>query len=231
TKATAAAIYSLLLFGDSWLEETKLPAITLDNKNIMIAKEQTTPGLGYFKINKSSSEITTGLANFKIENPNSQVMWGAAYWQYFEDIDKITSFRSTPLSIKKQIMVERVQNNKTVLMPATNLEVGDKVVMRMELKTDRPMDYIHLKDMRAAGLEPINVISQYKYQGGLGYYESTKDLATHFFFDHIVPGTYVFEYAMRVAQKGDFSNGISTLECMYAPEFSSHTSGATVSIK
>ena len=116
-------------------------------------------------------------------------MWGAAYWQYFEDIDKITSFRSTPLSIKKQIMVERVQNNKTVLMPATNLEVGDKVVMRMELKTHRPMDYIHLKDMRAAGLEPINVISQYKYQGGLGYYESTKDLATHFFFDHIVPGT------------------------------------------
>ena len=93
------------------------------------------------------------------------------------------------------------------------------------------MDYLHLKDMRAAGLEPINVISQYKYQGGLGYYETTKDIATHFFIDHISAGTFVLEYPLRVSQKGIFSNGISTLQCMYAPEFTAHSSGETVSIK
>lgn len=58
---------------------------------------------------------------------------------------------------------------------------GDIVKVRIELRVDRDMEYIHMKDMRSAGLEPINVLSGYKYQDGLGYYESTKDAATHFF--------------------------------------------------
>ncbi|MEZ5024024.1 MAG: hypothetical protein R2728_12345 [Chitinophagales bacterium] len=79
------------------------------------------------------------------------------------------------------------------------------------------MEFVHMKDMRASGLEPINVLSQYKYQDGLGYYESTKDAATHFFFDYLPKGVYVFEYPLRVAHKGDFSNGITTIQSMYAP--------------
>jgi uncharacterized protein YfaS (alpha-2-macroglobulin family) len=85
--------------------------------------------------------------------------------------------------------------------------------------------------MRAAGFEPVNVLSGYKWNQGLGYYESTKDLASHFFFDHLPKGTFVFEYAVYVAQKGKFSNGISTVQCMYAPEFNAHTEGIRVNIK
>ncbi|HAS43728.1 MAG TPA: hypothetical protein DCS93_24820, partial [Microscillaceae bacterium] len=93
---------------------------------------------------------------------------------------------------------------------------------------DRLMEYVHMKDMRAAGLEPVNTISRYKWQDGLGYYESTRDAATHFFFGALPKGVYVFEYGLRVTHAGDFSNGITTIQCMYAPEFASHSEGVRV---
>jgi len=105
------------------------------------------------------------------------------------------------------------------------------VISRIEIIVDRDMEYVHLKDMRASAFEPTNVISAYKWQGGLGYYESTKDVSTNFFFDHLPKGKYVFEYPVFVQQKGDFSNGIATIQCMYAPEFSSHSEGIRVKVQ
>src|SRR5690606_38636241 len=114
---------------------------------------------------------------------------------------------------------------------ATNpLKVGDKVTVRIELRVDRDMEYVHLKDMRAACFEPIDVLSGYRFQGGLGYYESTRGVASNFFVDRVRKGTYVFEYPVFVSQAGDFSNGISTIQCMYAPEFSSHSEGIRVQV-
>jgi hypothetical protein len=92
------------------------------------------------------------------------------------------------------------------------------------------MEFVHMKDMRASGFEPINVISRYKYQDGLGYYECTKDAATNFFMEYLPKGTYVFEYPLRVAHQGNFSNGITTIQCMYAPEFTSHSEGIRVKV-
>ena len=93
------------------------------------------------------------------------------------------------------------------------------------------MEFLHMKDMRASGLEPVDVLSEYKWQEGLGYYQSIKDASLNFFFDAISPGAYVFEYDLRANSKGDFSNGITTIECMYAPEFSSHSEGTRISIR
>ncbi len=98
------------------------------------------------------------------------------------------------------------------------------------MRVDRDMEYVHMKDMRASCMVPVNVISQYKYQGGLGYYESTKDASTNFFFDRLAKGTYVFEYPVLVTHTGNFSNGITTIQCMYAPEFTSHSEGVRVNV-
>ncbi len=231
TKSTAAAIYALMLQGKSWISESNLPDVMWGADKVVVAKDKVVPGLGYFKIVKAASAINTSLANLQVKNPNNHILWGALYWQYFEDLEKITSFKSTPLTINKKLYLEKTDGNTLSLRPFSELIVGEKLIVRIEIKVDRPMDYVHLKDMRAAGLEPINAISQYKMQGGLGYYESTKDLATHFFIDHIAPGTYVLEYPLRVTQRGMFSNGISSMECMYAPEFSTHSKGEVITIK
>ena len=113
----------------------------------------------------------------------------------------------------------------------STLKVGDLITVRIELKVDRPMEFVHMKDMRASGLEPINVLSTYKWQDGLGYYESTRDASTNFFISYLPKGTFVFEYAMVVNHKGDFSNGVTTIQCMYAPEFASHSEGARVKVQ
>ena len=168
-----------------------------------------------------------------MENPNKTVAWGGLYWQYFENLDKIKTFEETPLQLKKQLFREEASDTGPVLRPIganTTLHPGDKVVVRIELRVDRDMEYVHLKDMRASSFEPLNVLSSYKWQGGLGYYESTRDAATNFFFDQLYKGTYVFEYAVRATHKGNFSNGITSIQCMYAPEFSSHSEGIRVDV-
>jgi len=235
TRATAEAVYALLMRGTSQLASDELVEIKLGGKLIdpkQIDGVDTEAGTGYFKTSWSGSDIKPEMGKVELKKKDAGVAWGALYWQYFEDLDKITT-HETPLKLKKQLFIERQTSTGKAIEPITNaeLKIGDKVIVRIELRVDRRMEYIHMKDMRASGFEPINVISRYKYQDGLGYYESTKDAATNFFMGSLPKGTYVFEYPLRVTHKGDFANGITTIQCMYAPEFTSHSEGVRVTVK
>ncbi|MEL7021154.1 MAG: hypothetical protein AAGK47_06080 [Bacteroidota bacterium] len=245
TKATAAAVYALLMNGDNWLLENAPVQIVLGDEaagdpevatyasQIQDAQRTAEAGTGYFRTTWTAGEVDPQMADIRVENPNSSIAWGAAYWQYFEELDQIKSFKNTPLKLNKQLFLQKNTANGSqieIVTKNTSLVAGDLLKVRIELRVDRAMEYIHLKDMRASGFEPVNVISQYKYQDGLGYYESTGDLATHFFISYLSPGTYVFEYPLRVAHAGDFSNGITTIQSMYAPEFTSHSEGIRVQV-
>ena len=116
------------------------------------------------------------------------------------------------------------------LTTAAPLRVGDVLVVRLVLRADRDLEYVHLKDQRAAGLELIGQTSGYRYQSGLGYYESPRDAATNFFIGFFPKGTHTFEYRLRAAQAGNFSGGLSQLQCLYAPEFTTHSAGTRVQI-
>lgn len=107
---------------------------------------------------------------------------------------------------------------------------GAEDIDRLAINTIRTLS-MHMKDMRASAFEPVNVLSSYKWQGGLGYYESTKDASTNFFFSYLRKGTYVFEYTLFATHTGNFSNGITSIQCMYAPEFSSHSEGIRVNVE
>ncbi len=239
TKATAEACYALLLQGSDWLSEEKTVTINLGNKIIKSSDDKTEVGTGYFKKRIEGEKVNSEMGNITVEikavgkQPIIQsTSWGAAYWQYFEDLDKITS-AETPLKLVKKLFVEKNTDKGPVLQAIKDgdeISVGDKIKVRIELRADRDMEYVHMKDLRAACMEPTNVVSQYKYQGGLGYYESTKDASTNFFFGWLPKGTYVFEYPMFVTHSGNFSNGITTIQCMYAPEFTSHSEGVRVSV-
>ena len=235
TKATTEAIYALLLTGANWIESDELVKIKLgelevDPKKMDDVKIEA--GTGYFKKTWNGDEIKPEMGKVHLEKTDVGIAWGGLYWQYFEDLDKITP-HETPLKLNKKIFVERItEKGKAIeiIDKKTKLIVGDKVIVRIELHVDRDMEYVHMKDMRASGFEPINVFSQYKYQDGLGYYESTKDAATNFFMHWLPKGTYVFEYPLRVTHDGDFSNGVTSIQCMYAPEFTSHSEGVRVNV-
>lgn len=239
TKATAEACYALLLQGSQWLNAEPQVEIKLGNTSINSNENKQEAGTGYFKKTIEGEKVNPEMGNISVSvNSNDQSStnsssWGAVYWQYFENLDKITPF-STPLKLEKKLFVEKNTDNGPVLTPVNEgdeLKVGDKIKVRIELRVDRDMEYVHMKDMRASCLEPVNVLSSYKWQGGLGYYESTKDASTNFFFDHLYKGTYVFEYPLFVTNVGNFSNGITTIQCMYAPEFSSHSEGIRINVE
>lgn len=237
TKATAEACYALLLQGTSWLTNEPVVTINLGNTTIRSTDEKQQEGTGYFKKTIEGAKINPGMGaisvNVAAPNNTTGASWGGVYWQYFEDLDKITT-ASTPLSLVKKLFVETNTDRGPILTPVKEgdvLKVGDKIKVRIELRVDREMEYVHMKDMRASALEPVNVLSGYKWQGGLGYYESTKDASTNFFFSHLYKGTYVFEYPLFVTHAGNFSNGITTIQCMYAPEFSSHSEGIRITVE
>ena len=236
TRATTEAVYALLLKGTDWLSTEPNVTITVGNikldpkidKNINVE-----PGTGYFKKVWHGSDINpNNMGTVKVEKKDVGVSYGAMYWQYFEQLDKITP-HETPLKLNKQLFLQKNTASGVVIEPITantKLKLGDKIKVRIELRVDRDMSYVHMKDMRASGFEPTNVFSGYRYQDGLGYYESTRDAATNFFFSYLSKGTYVFEYPLVVNHYGDFSNGITTIQCMYAPEFTSHSEGIRVKV-
>jgi uncharacterized protein YfaS (alpha-2-macroglobulin family) len=241
SKATADACYALLLNGTYWLSYAPDVDITMGTQLVSSKTEATEAGTSYFKRSFTPEQIRSDMGNIRVsvkaadEKGKSvqSTTWGAVYWQYFEQLDKITA-AETPLKLSKHLFIEQNTASGPVLKPLQEnqvVQIGDKIKVRIELRVDLDMEYLHLKDMRAACFEPLNVLTGYKFQGGLGYLESTKDLATHFFFSHVQKGTYVFEYPMFATLAGDFSNGIATIQCMYAPEFSSHSDGIRVTIK
>ena len=235
TKATTEACYALLLRGTELLSSDQLVEIKVGNEIVDPKKMddvKVEAGTGYFKTSWSKTEVNSNMGNVTVTKKDDGVAWGAMYWQYFEDLDKITS-AETPLKLVKKLFVQRNSDTGPVITPiveGTILKPGDKIKVRIELRVDRDMEYVHMKDMRAAGLEPINVFSGYRYQDGLGYYQSTKDASTNFFFDYLRKGTYVFEYPLRVNMSGNFSNGITSIQSMYAPEFIAHSEGVRLKV-
>lgn len=238
TKATAEAIYALLLRGTNWLSDTPKVKIDIGGMTITSTSDKMDTSTGYFKKIIEGDNIHPNMGNIAVsiqqsENTNTLPTWGSMYWQYLEDMDKITN-AATPLQLSKKLFVESNTNIGPVLKPINEgdqIKVGDKIKVRIELRVDREMEYVHMKDMRASSLEPVNVLSQYKWQGGLGYYETTKDASTNFFFNRLPKGTYVFEYSLFASQAGNFSNGITSIQCMYAPEFSAHSEGVRITIQ
>ena len=238
TVATADACYALLQSGSGWLNTESKLSIRLGNytTNNNTGKQQA--GTGYFSthidgksVKPEMGTVTVQIASTRSYNEQPP-SWGSVYWQYFENLDKITP-AATPLSLSRKLFVERnTEHGKALdlVKEGEELKVGDKVVVRIELKSDRDMEYLHLKDMRAAAMEPVNVLSGYKWQDELGYYESTRDASTNFFISYLRKGTYVFEYPTFVTQTGVFSAGIATIQCMYAPEFNSHSEGFNIRV-
>lgn len=224
TKATADAIYALLLRGTDLLASDALVEVSLGGTPIV--PEKVEAGTGFYEQRFGKGEITAGQGEVKVTKVDEGVSWGSLHWQYFESMENIIPHVGTPLTLKKTLWVKENSDEGPVLRavkPGDKLKVGEQLLVRIELRTDRDMEYVHLKDQRGSGTEPLNVLSRYKYQDGLGYFESTRDTASHFFIDYLPKGTYVFEYGLRVFHKGEYQSGMANIQCMYAPEFNSHS--------
>ena len=230
TTSTADAIYALLLGNNTMLTPTAEVDVTLGG--VSIKPEAAEAGSGYFSKRYQPAEIKPSMAKIEVKNPNNAITFGALHWQYLEDIDKVTqSEDKMPIVIDRKLFVKEYTTKGPVLKPANKVKIGDTIVTRIELRVEREMEFVHMKDTRAASIEPVDVLSTYRWQDGTGYFQSTRDTATHFFFDRLNRGTYIFEYECRVFQNGKCKAGMTEIQCMYAPEFNAHSAGMMLESK
>jgi hypothetical protein len=258
TKATADAVYALLLRGKDILSSEALVQVKLDGVDVTpnpgrasvpaspeksapgksqgssgaSPSQAVEPGTGFYEYRFAPDQIKPKLGEITVKKVDAGVAWGSVNWQYLEDMSKVTPYEGTPLKLKKTLYVKVSTAKGPVLEPVKGpLNVGDELVVRIELRVDRDMEYVHLKDQRGSGTEPVNVLSRYKYQDGLAYYESTRDTASHFFIDYLPKGTYVFEYSTRIQLRGQYQTGVAQIQCMYAQEFNSHSQSLPLTVK
>ena len=231
TAATADAIYALMLGGGAdLLAGDKLAEVTLGG--VKVPTDNAEKGTGMYSHRYAADEIKPEMGEITFTGAGEKgVAWGGVHWSYFEDVLKVRAHEPKELSVEKKYY-KKTKGAKGTRLAAIGeaLEPGDELVARIEIKSDRSYEFVHLSDGRPACAEPEDVLSSYRWRDGVGYYQSTKDTATHYYIDRLNKGVFVLETSYRVQQKGVFSGGIATIQCMYAPEFTAHSSAESIRV-
>lgn len=219
--ATADAVYALMATGASdLLANTGGVEITLGKEVIRTPADNA---IGYIK--KTVSGDVMNIKKVSVDKEGTGMGWGAVYAQYLESMDQIGE-QGNGLSVSRQLY-----KGDEALNESAPLKVGDRITVRLTVKADRDMDFVQIKDDRAACMESLQAVSGFRWGNGLGYYQATKDASTQFFIDQMRKGTYVIEYQVYVNRTGEYQAGIATVQSAYAPEFGGHTRGYRVMVE
>jgi len=232
TKATSEAIFAMLNYGTKWIDRTNETSEISVGNQIITNKNTSENPIIPFSITYKESEIKKEMASIKFKNTASVPGYATVYWHYFEDLKAIQSSKNETLSVQKNIYKLEKTGNGNLLHPikTSQLIVGDVLVIQIQIQTTEQLDFVHLKDNRAACYEPLEILSTHEYKDGLSYYRSTKDASTNFFFDSITPGNHSLEYEVVVTNIGIFQDGIANLQSMYAPELSTFSNSQQLKI-
>ncbi|MDC1105782.1 alpha-2-macroglobulin family protein [Prolixibacteraceae bacterium] len=237
TKATTEAIYALLMTG------TSMDAIKMDYtikigdraidqiQGVMKSEEKST---GNIEVQWTPEIVDPKMATIAIENRGNSIGSGAAYWHYWQDINDIEPNSNAPVAIQKRLFKQVADGNtlRWVLVDSKQaIKQGDRVKIELLVHCKEDLEFVHLKDLRASGFEPLDVISTHHYKPRVSYYQSTKDVVTNFYFDTLRKGKYLFEYEVRANNKGEYTGGNATIESMYAPEYGNTSKSQTITIQ
>ena len=227
--STADAIYALLMRGSDWFEEGK--EVTLRFGNTPVSTEGGVAGTGFIQRRWNANEVTQDMRQLTVNNPTNHLVWGGLFRQYFVPIDEVKSDESG-FTIKRELFVETVTDKGKKLVPVEKqaLKVGDKLTVKITFTSQQDMSFVFVKDLRAAGFEPIEQISRYEYNDRMSYYQSNTDTDMEFFIEFLPKGTHQLEYSMFVTKEGYLNNGYALIQCQYAPEFSAYSDGMRVKV-
>lgn len=220
------AINALLTTGKNWTAATrKAPQIKVGN--VKIDTDAATPYFGYIR---RSIDMKRNDGSISIRRDKGCPAWGAVYCQYNAPADSVKSHANADIRIEKQFYV---YNSANTLRPdaTTEFAVGDRIQVRLTIRSERDLDFVALTDNRGACFEPADQLSVYEWQDGTGSYRETRDSATNIFFSHISKGTYVITYDVYANNAGTYTSGIASLQCQYAPALTSHSAGTSLTVR
>jgi len=219
TWMTADALYALLLANNP------KDFVTGNTVRVWVNKEEADLSnnvLGEVSKQFDRAELQTDKA-IQIQNHNDRVIFGSIVHQYFADLDQVKS-STNALSVQKVYLIER----KGEWVESKEAKLGERIKVRITVINDDPIQYVHLKDSRPAGVEPVYSPSGYQWRKG--YYFSLKDASTNYFMDRLSKGKSTYEYEVKANNPGTFNSGITTVGCMYDPAINAHSANTILTI-
>jgi hypothetical protein len=234
SRATADAVAALLGRGDDLLASKELVTVTVGGEKL--AAGQVEAGTGFFEERFTRREIRPEMGQVVVAKRDPGLAFGGIHWQYLDDIANVPAAGREELSIEKRLFVKRMTKAGPELVPAAEgaagkIELGDELVVRLVVTSDRDYEFLELKDHRPSLTEPVDVLSGWRFGDGVGWYVAVRDASTQLFFERLPRGTHVFEYALRAAHRGTASSGFATIQSRYAPEFSAHSASVPVEVR
>ena len=246
-QATVGAVYALLFDESTSLQDNKTTSVEItksQNLFVSVSESASESASASESVSESASESVSvsesyywdtndinNISDIKINNKTDNLVWGGLFRQYFVSIDEVKKHES-PLNVERNIYVERVNEEGAYLVPIENegIKVGDKIVVNLKIESSQDMEFVFLKDLRAACLEPVEQMSRYNYNDGMLYYQSNSDTFMGFYFDKLPKGKHQVSYSMFVTKEGNFSNGYALIQCMYSPEFSAYSESMKIDV-
>ncbi|MBK9292060.1 MAG: hypothetical protein IPM52_10610 [Bacteroidetes bacterium] len=227
-QATAEAVYALLTFGSDWTSPGKPVEVKVAGQPVEVPAQEA--GSGQFSLSWTEG-MNQAMAKVEIDNPNPGPAWAGMFRQYEVPVDAVRQ-NAGYMRLSREILVEKASPAGIVFEPwrSQGLKPGDRIRVRLVLETDRDMEFVHLSDLRSPAFEPVEVLSGYQWRTGLGYYQSTRDAVTDFYFDLLPRGKHVFEYSLIATHRGQYSGGFARMQSYYAPAFSAHSAGIRVTV-
>ncbi len=225
TPAACDAVNAVLATGSDWKNsDRRKPEIKFGKEKISTGDADTY--FGYVKQTVANGKGKSLTVKRHGDNP----AWGAVYYRYEAPMAEVENASSSDIRIEKTFY--RYGNDgKLESLPVSEFKIGDRLQVRIVIKTARDLDYVALTDDRAAIFEPVDQLPVYEYAEGTRYLRETRDSATNIFFNRLMKGTRVITYDVFVNNAGTCSSGIATLQCQYAPQQVAHSAGTTVTAK
>jgi hypothetical protein len=234
SRATADAVSALLGRGDDLLASQELVTVTVGGEQVQPRKGEA--GTGFFEERFTRREIEPAMGQIVVAKQDKGLAFGGIHWQYLDDIANVPAAGREELSIEKQLFIKKFTKAGPELAPAakngvTAVELGDELVVRLVVKSDRDYEFLELRDHRPSLTEPVDVLSGWRWGDGAGWYVAVRDASTQLFFERLPRGTHVFEYSLRAAHRGTASSGFATIQSRYAPEFSAHSASIPLEVR
>ena len=239
TRATAEVLYALahVLRADGSLGVKEEAQVTTGTRSGPLDKRYT------FTPNKYVGKVQLVIPGAQIEPATTStitvakatkgLLFASATW-HFSTERQPTQGVGDLLQVERRYF-RRTHNGKEYLLtplgPGSALAIGDELEVQLSLRSKHAAQYIHLRDPRAAGLEPEAAVSRYRWDLGVAAYEEVRDSSTNYFFERLPAGEYTFTYRLRASMAGTFSIGPATLQSLYAPEFAAYSTGHQLTIR
>jgi hypothetical protein len=237
SRATADAVSALLGRGDDLLGSQELVTVDVGGRRVEPAKVEA--GTGFFEERFTRREITPEMAAITVAKADKGLAFGGVHWQYLDDISKVPAAGREELAVEKRLFVKRMTKAGPELVPLAEagaggepkVELGDELVVRLVVTSDRDYEFLELSDHRPSITEPVDVLSGWRWGDGAAWYVAIRDASTQLFFERLPRGTHVFEYSLRAAHRGTASSGFAKIQSRYAPEFNAHSASVNLSVR